>query len=150
MRTTRKCASFVCVTAGLVALVACNREREHTGTTRTDEHTEAREKTGTTTITGASIASNTAIDRVVASRCEREMVCKHVGADKKYASAQACSEKLHADMKDDLNAKECPRGVDQKQLNECLDAIHKEDCGNPIDVVSRLAQCRTGGLCKEH
>ena len=50
-------------------------------------------------------------------------------------------------MKDDLNAKDCPYGVDQKELNECLEAIRKEECNNPLDTISRLAACRTSDMC---
>ena len=32
-----------------------------------------------------------------------------------------------------------PAGIDQKELNECLDSIHKESCGNPLETISRLA-----------
>lgn len=151
MRTTARCLMLACVTGGLVAAVGCHREPERTtgdttSTTKTEER--YREPTGTTTITGASIANATAIDRVVAARCEREATCKNVGSDKKYSSAQACSDKIRSDMKDDLNAKDCPRGVDKKELNDCLAAIHKEECHNPLDVIGRLNDCRTGKLCK--
>lgn len=154
MRTTRNFILLVSATTGLVAVIGCNRDHtdrggERTGATRTDERT-GRETTGTTTITGASLASATAIDRLVAARCEREERCKNVGADKKYTNPSACGQKLRNDMKDDLNAKDCPRGVDQKELNECLEQIRKEDCGSPIDAISRLTECRSGELCREH
>ncbi|HVH44234.1 MAG TPA: DUF6184 family natural product biosynthesis lipoprotein, partial [Labilithrix sp.] len=107
------------------------------------------ERSGTTTVTGANVglANNAAIDRIVASRCQREATCKNVGPDKKHVSQQACLQKLRTDMKDDLNANECPRGIDQKELNECLESIQKEDCNNPIDAIGRLAACRTSDLC---
>ncbi len=149
------CISIACVAAGILAVVGCNREKERTTTTtggeqpRVEERPQVREheQPGTTTITGAKLANVAAVDKVVAARCEREATCKNVGVDKRYANAQVCSQKLHADMKEDLNAKECPHGIDQKELNECLEAIRKEDCNNPIDTIGRLAACRTSDLC---
>ena len=43
--------------------------------------------------------------------------------------------------------RECPRGVDSKELDECLESIKTESCNNPIDTISRLAACRTSDLC---
>lgn len=130
----------------VVLVVACNRDRsvDRTGTTG------AYEKPGETTITGAHVnttANQVAIDRIVAARCAREQACNNVGPDKSFASSQACDTKIRADMREDLKVSECPYGVDEKELRECLDSIHKEDCGNPIDTISRLAACRTSDMC---
>jgi hypothetical protein len=134
----------------LAAAVGCNRdrvsERDH-GTTTTER---AGDRSGTTTVTGANVGAvgnEAAIDRIVAARCAREATCNNVGADKHYTSRDVCSQKIKADMRDDLSANDCPRGIDQKELNECLESIQKEDCNNPIDAISRLAACRTGDLC---
>lgn len=105
---------------------------------------------GTTTVTGAkvgAVSNQTGIERIVGARCARETTCNNVGVDKKYVNAQACNQKIRADMHDDLNAKDCPHGVDPKALDECLESIRKESCGNPIDTISRLAACRTGDIC---
>jgi hypothetical protein len=105
---------------------------------------------GHTTTTGASIASvsnDLAVSRIVASRCAREATCNNVGVDKRYQNTAGCTAKIRSDMKDDLNAKDCPYGVDQKQLNECLSAIRKEECNNPLDTITRLNDCRTSGMC---
>lgn len=104
--------------------------------------------TGTTTLTGATVINNqSAIDQVVLARCAREDACKAVGPDKRVGTEDSCVQKLKTDMKTDLNVNECPRGIDQKELTECLDAIKKEDCSNPLDALSRLAACRTSELC---
>lgn len=137
----------------LVAVAACNRDRDrvdvdrHEGRVTVDTN---RDKSGTTTVTGANVGTvnnEGAIDRIVAARCAREAACNNVGADKHFATRDACSVKLKADMRDDLNAKDCPRGIDAKELNECLVEIKNEDCNNPIDMIGRLAACRTSDLC---
>ena len=130
----------------LVAAAGCNRDRDRDrGTVDLDPGA------GTTTVTGANVnfvSSSSAIDRIVAARCAREATCNNIGADKSFATRDACSQKLRGDMRDDLGANECPHGVDQKELNECLQSIQKEDCNNPIDMIGRLAACRTSDLCQ--
>jgi hypothetical protein len=121
----------------VVAAVGCKKEQR--------ENTER----GTATVTGAhvGVANEAALDRIVAARCVRESTCNNVGADKHYTSQSVCMQKIRSDMRDDLSSKDCPRGIDQKGLNDCLDAIKKEDCNNPIDMIGRLAACRTSELC---
>ena len=130
---------------GLLALAACNRDRA----ADRDQAPREREQ-GTTTVTGANVAvtsNDTAISRIVAARCAREASCNNIGADKRYTSQDVCSQKLRVDMKDDLNANDCPHGVDQKELDECLAEIKGESCNNPIEMISRLAACRTSDMC---
>lgn len=129
---------------GKVDLPAAPLDREHTGLS--DKH----DGVGTTTVTGANVGAvqNTnAIEKIVAARCAREMSCKNVGADKRFTSNDVCGREIRNDMKDDLNSKDCPYGVDQKELNECLDSIKNESCGNPLETISRLAACRTSDMC---
>ncbi|MBX3207259.1 MAG: hypothetical protein KF764_19585 [Labilithrix sp.] len=157
MLSLRHLVSVACVGAGILAAVGCNRDRadrertvgqDRTPVTGEDRPTGEREPRGVTTVTGAGVLGNTAaIERIVAARCQREAGCKNIGAEKKHVSEQACVQKLKADMKDDLGTNECPRGIDNKELNDCLSAIHKEECNNPIDSISRLAACRSSELC---
>jgi hypothetical protein len=130
----------------LAALVGCKGDRDRV----LDRDHPAQTEPGRTTITGAnvgSVSNDSAVGRIVAARCEREARCKNVGADKKYASPDVCAQKIRSDMREDLNAKDCPYGVDQKELDECLTDIRKEDCNNPLDAISRIAACRTGDMC---
>lgn len=143
----------------VLGLFACQRDRNGNVTVDRTGRVEqpaapldrANDKgVGTTTVTGANVGvvqNNTAIERIVAARCEREATCNNVGSDKHYASRDVCTRDIRNDMRDDLNAKDCPAGIDQKELNECLQAIQKESCGNPLETISRLAACRTGDMC---
>lgn len=120
-----------------LAVVAC-RDR------RNDDRTD------TTTVTGAhyaAISNDTAINKLVTARCAREAACNNVGSDKRYVDHEVCMKELNAKVRDDLKASECPKGIDGKELDECIQAIHKEDCNNPIDTISRLAACRSSDLC---
>jgi hypothetical protein len=87
-----------------------------------------------------------ALASIAAVRCDREVRCKNVGRKEKYKTRADCVADLERDKRDDLNSDVCP-GVREKELNDCLQAIRDEDCGNPIDAIARLNACRTGNLC---
>lgn len=153
---TMKIGSMVAVGAlAIVAVAGCDRDREranadHGPSTPTLNHDNVNNgNVGTTTVTNATanVANQMAVGKIVAARCARESACNNVGVDKHYTNPQACTQKIGADMKDDLNAKDCPAGIDQKELGECLEAIRTEQCNNPIDSISRIAACRTSDLC---
>lgn len=128
---------FVVPAVAFTPLFACSHENR-----------EPRSSTVTTvTAAPAAVGNNNAVARVADARCAREARCDNVGADKKYTSTEACGQKLRADMKDDLNAKDCPGGVSQKDLDACLSAIKAETCGNVLDSIERVAACRTSALC---
>ena len=83
------------------------------------------------------------------ARCNREVRCNNVGVGKHYRNAQTC-------MADQINdrshsweaANEChANGVNQAHLSECLSAVRTQNCNNPIDDLSRIAQCRVGEVC---
>jgi hypothetical protein len=119
--------------------VACDHE---TRAATPDDLTTARE-------TRAEPKGETtgAVRKIVAARCEREERCKNVGPDRTYTDHAACTSKLQGSTADDINTKDCDRGVDDVKLSECISKIHAEDCGNPIDTLSRVAACRTGAIC---
>jgi hypothetical protein len=60
----------------------------------------------------------------------------------------ACEEKIRADWAGDLNKYECPGGTVKAELDECLADVRSEDCGNPFDTLSRIAQCDASDICK--
>jgi Family of unknown function (DUF6184) len=93
------------------------------------------------------VSAAAAVKSIVQARCSRETRCNNIGADRKYSSAAECNTKLSEDRKDDLNMDDCPRGVSQKELSECLAEIKNEDCNNPLDSLGRLAACRSSDLC---
>lgn len=131
--------------ACLVTLVACSRtERTY------DDKSGAGDRAGTTTVTGADLrglSSDLAVDRVVAARCQREAACSNIGSDKHFTNPDTCARELHSKVGADLTASECPRGIDAKELDECMESIRTESCNNPVDTISRLAACRTSEMC---
>jgi hypothetical protein len=96
----------------------------------------------------AGAATTSATASIADSRCERELRCENVGPDKKYSSMQDCKDRITTDWRDDLNARECPGGINRAELEECLAEIRNEDCANPFDTLSRVAACTVGQLCE--
>jgi hypothetical protein len=97
---------------------------------------------------GSGMSTNSAVNAIARARCERERRCENVGADKSYASMGACEQKIRADWAPDLNKYECPRGTVKAELEECLNSVRAEDCGNPFDTLSRMAQCDAADICQ--
>jgi hypothetical protein len=113
---------------------------------RADERRDARQaRTGTDPVVRATAAS--AVTSLAAERCDREARCKHIGAKEKYKNRTECIAEMERDKRDDLNSDVCPGGIRQKELSDCLQAVHDEACGNPLDTLTRLAACRSGNLC---
>lgn len=146
--------------ACVAALVGCKGEQiDRDGNEeRTFDHPRTRgaavpnDRVGTTTVTGADVSkgalsNESAIERIVAARCARETACNNVGSDKHFTNHDVCARELRSKIGDDLKGSECPKGIDAKELDECMEAIRTESCNNPIDTISRLAACRTGDMC---
>jgi hypothetical protein len=134
--------------------VGCNNDRDRpaaspantTETTATRVDDEADEVTeGTGPVSGASASA--AREQITDARCAREQRCENIGDNKKYSSLDDCRATVRAEWKDDLNGVECPNGIDQSELDECIGEIRGEDCGDPIDALSRVAACTTGQIC---
>jgi hypothetical protein len=109
---------------------------------------DAADRTSTTTVSGAQVVSNDrAVNRIAEARCDRELACDNIGDGHKWSSKQDCMLDLKKDLRDKLSADDCPNGVDQRRLNECLKDSRTERCGNPIDTIGRASTCGTAELC---
>jgi hypothetical protein len=96
---------------------------------------------------GSGISSSLAVRSIANARCDREQRCGNIGVDQDYASVEACEEKIKADWNDELNKYECPNGIVQAELDECLADIKQEDCGNPFDSLARVMSCNASDIC---
>jgi hypothetical protein len=97
---------------------------------------------------GGPIVLSSAIDKIADARCDREMKCGNVASGKKWADRNACVADMKKSLSDELNANDCPAGIDTKELNECLHEARNEDCKNPFDKIGRVAACRTSDMCR--
>lgn len=104
---------------------------------------------GQSAVKGAQAeAIGTAVDNLATARCDRELRCNNVGTGRRYDTKDACMSSLRSNQQQDLNLSACPGGVDQKELQECLEEIRKDDCNNPLDNLTRLAACRKTDMCR--
>ncbi len=98
--------------------------------------------------TGAQTHADSAVvDRLAAARCDREASCRNVGPGAKYGSPSVCANAVRGSIGNDLNAYDCPRGLDGDAIDACMSAIRSEECDHPLDTLTRLEKCRTGALC---
>lgn len=91
--------------------------------------------------------NKSAVRAISTARCEREARCKNLGADAKYASKEDCLDRVRADWSKELSVYECPNGLVGAELDECLDDIRNEDCGNPFDTLARTMSCSKSEIC---
>jgi hypothetical protein len=108
---------------------------------RADERNDAR------FIGGGPADPSSAVARIVAARCEREVRCNHVGANEKYPNFADCAKRIRNEKRDTINEKDCRGGIDEKELSECLAEVRDEACRNPLVSISRLGSCRSSSLC---
>jgi hypothetical protein len=100
-----------------------------------------------TGVSSAQRADSAIVGQLAGARCDREQRCNNVGAGQKYASQNVCMDQMHGSLANDLNTYECPRGIDESQLDRCMTAIRSEECSHPLDTIARMEKCRTGALC---
>jgi hypothetical protein len=123
--------------AGLTLIIACNRSNDP------EPMAPASAQVAETEESGVSAA-----DSIARSRCEREERCDNIGGDKKFSSMDDCLTRVRTDWKDDLDARECPGGINRAELDECLNEIRSEDCSSPFDTLERVAACTSGQICE--
>jgi hypothetical protein len=114
---------------------------------RDDGRYERRERLANSVDPAIRATPASAVTSLATERCDREARCNNIGAKEKYKTRADCIAELERDKRDDINSDVCRGGIRQKELNDCLQAIHDESCGNPLDAITRLAACRTGNLC---
>lgn len=142
---------------GLVVMTGCNREGRNRPLTPEEranraearaERAEHRAEARTEQVSAATTREmRSAVRSIADARCDREARCHNIGVDAKFASRAACVERVRADWADDLNAHECPKGVRDHELDECLHDIRDEECGNPFDSLDRMFSCGTSEIC---
>jgi hypothetical protein len=143
-----KLSNLLPLIAGAALTMGCNKSADRepetaSGTARTSP-VESNNR-------GMTPASGTrpAADQIARARCDREQQCDNIGDDKTYSSMQDCLARIQNDWRDDLNARKCPGGINQHELNECMSQIRAEACGNPFDTLTRIAECTQGQICIE-
>jgi hypothetical protein len=141
MKTLHTLVAFALAGAGMLA-IGC-------------EHTDGGvavsipppQPVGVTNVQPHSIDAFT-VDRLASARCDREQSCDNVGEGKKYVSRHVCMEQLRGHIDNDLNAYQCPGGIDETAVTHCVSAIGAEECGaHPVEALTRIDKCRAGAMC---
>lgn len=88
-----------------------------------------------------------AIEQVTKARCAFEQRCNNFGADEDFTDLADCESKVREEWRDDLNALECSGGVEQDELDECLEEIRNTGCDRPFDNLGRMLACRSSDIC---
>ncbi len=128
--------------AALVSVMACIKVAEP------EPNTVHHDNASGDALTPASRARSAA-EQIAQSRCERESQCGNIGPDKTFSSSQDCLARIQNDWKEDLNKRQCPGGINQHELNECLAQVRAEACANPFDTLARITECTSGQICIE-
>jgi hypothetical protein len=93
--------------------------------------------------------AGSAVESMSEARCTRESRCDNVAPDKRYSSMEDCVTRIREDWREELDARSCPQGVNDAQLEECLTAIRNEECSSPFDTLERVAACTQSQICVE-
>jgi hypothetical protein len=88
------------------------------------------------------------VESITKARCAREEKCGNIGTDEDFATLEVCRQKIAADWEDEINAYDCPGGIVEKELDECLSRIESEDCSSPFDTLGRVVACRSSDICQ--
>lgn len=135
--------TWCALTAGSIAAFACTKAPDARPTTAEDVDTSVP-----ATMTPAS-RTRTAAEQIAQARCEREQQCGNVGKDQSFSSSQDCLARIRNDWKDELNARECPGGINERELEECLTQVRAEACSSPFDTLARISECTSAQICIE-
>lgn len=138
---------------GLLALApACHHHGARHGERHAGDHDHDHDEShdeAHTPLAGAKGEARSAARNIAGARCDREAKCNNIGPDKKYPSDDSCEDTIRADWANDLNAYDCPGGVVDKELEECLNAIRNEDCNSPFDTLGRVSECMASQICAD-
>jgi hypothetical protein len=152
MRTTLPVVATLGSLSLLALAPACHHHGERRGERHVGDHDHDHDEShdeASTPLLGAKGEARSAARNIAGARCDREAKCNNIGPDKKYASDDACEDQIRADWANDLNAYDCPGGVVDKELEECLNAIRNEDCNSPFDTLSRVSECMASQICAD-
>jgi hypothetical protein len=107
------------------------------------------EKTGTSTITSSELRQSVddASQSMAFAHCEREMSCSGLNSWTLQANKDECVARLKTETSKELSAESCPRGIDHANLVNCLAAIERTGCGDPIGGLIELQDCKKDKLC---
>lgn len=97
---------------------------------------------------GVEFSNEVHIRRIAEARCAREERCQEIGEGKRFADRDACMSYVLDHSRVDLSSANCPGGIVEKELQECIEAVDAQQCGSTIDHAMRIIACRSSDMCK--
>lgn len=126
-----------------LGIVACERRAPDPEVSLASEPVS---KTEVWPASGASLPSGAA-EAIAEARCERERRCGNIGDGRAYMSRFDCERRVRARWADDLNAIECPLGVNEGALARCLRELRDTECDDMRDTLGRWMECEGARIC---
>lgn len=126
-----------CLVVGVLAAPACKRK------------TEGAEKPGTAVLTSSALRESIedASRRVSFARCEKEMACSGLTRWTRDTNEAECIDRVKVETMKEVNVQACPRGIDHERLVDCVAAIERMGCDDPVGRLMELEDCRQRRLC---
>ncbi|WP_394840955.1 DUF6184 family natural product biosynthesis lipoprotein [Pendulispora brunnea] len=88
-----------------------------------------------------------AVHRLAAERCNRETSCTGEGGEHKYADGDACMHEIYQSTKAEYGSTPCSLAIENRRLEDCIDAVHEKGCSNKLEKITRIPSCRAENLC---
>jgi hypothetical protein len=92
-------------------------------------------------------ADERVIERIADATCDREQSCNTIGPGAYFASREECMNTVREKTRQTLSPTQCPGGILQKALDNCLASLVANQCAQPGDEITRAAQCPARLLC---
>jgi hypothetical protein len=108
--------------------------------------TQAADQPVTAGAAGPNVDATT-VDQLAAQRCALETTCQRVGLGQTYSTRDECLTQMHASIRSDLASYDCASGFDRSQVQQCMAAIQRFDCGHAFATIQTVAACRANVLC---
>ena len=138
------------VAASLLSAGAMVAGCEHTDDRHAVNSEPARATIRPIGVTNLQDDTSSVVTRLSDARCDREEVCSNVGDGKKFVTRRVCMDQMRGGIANDLNAYQCPGGIDEGAVRECQVAIRSEECGaHPFEAITRMEKCRSGPMCRK-
>jgi hypothetical protein len=137
--------SLMCLAMASCLTSACDRDEPARPGADSLEPGSAEPPPGAATNT----AKERALDALASARCERELRCENIGAQKSYGSMDSCRAEVRSEWQKGFDAETCTGGIVEEKLNGCLAQLRDEKCDHPIATLGRMGACQPGAMCND-
>jgi hypothetical protein len=131
-----------------LVLIACNHGGTSAKQPQGQDQTRARSNEGDLGMRPASRATSNR-EAIEEARCAQEQHCENIGPDKKYVTVEDCMMRVGKDWSEQLDARECPAGTNQVELDKCVTELRGKDCGELSTALGGVTACSVAVLCQK-